>query len=250
MTTGPRAAHLNQTEGPVELSVIIPAFNEALGVEAALRRYDEVLAHLPISYEILLIDDGSKDDTFVAAEGVARVNRRVKVLRNEENTGQVSCILQGFAVASGSVLLHNGADLPLAPEDTWELSKLWRNGADVIVVERESRYAYGTGRRVMSWLNVLLVRLLIRSPVSDHNFAQVYRREVIEQLNVETRGVSTVTTELIVKAARAGFEVTAVSLPYHARVSGESTIDLAKTAHSIWELLRLAWLLRSRPTRR
>jgi len=135
-------------------------------------------------------------------------------------------------------------DLPLAPEDTSLLLDALRSGADIVVVERRNREAYGVIRKLISWSNVALVRLLLRSPFLDHNFVQAYRRSALERLPVESAGVSTVTAELISKGVAAGYKVVSVPATYHARRAGRSSVTVRRIVRSILELLRLRAILR------
>ncbi len=230
------------TPAPIELSVILPAYDEGSSVRDAVERYVAVLGTLEIQYEIIVVDDGSSDDTLAVAHEVARRHETVRVLANSTNQGQVRSILSGMAEARGAVVTHNGVDLPFDPSETNRLLDVISRGADVVVVERTGREAYTAARKLISWCNILLVKFLFRTPFSDHNFVQAFRRHVLEAIRVESRGVSTVTTELILKSIVQGFDVRSIRADYHTRIQGSSTITLRKIARTIGELGRL-WVI-------
>ncbi len=230
----------------VVLSLVLPAYNEGALVSEAVERCAAALRTCGASFEIIVVDDGSSDDTCRRANELTRSEPSLRVLRNDTNRGQVYSILRGFAEARGSLLMHNGIDLPFDPADTPLVLSAFDRGADVVVVERLDRAAYGRVRKIVSWTNVTLVGLLLRSPVRDHNFCQAYRRSVIEAIEPVTDGVSTVTTELIVKAARLGLKVESLKLPYHRRLAGTTTVNLGSTLHTVFQLLRLWRNLRSK----
>ena len=232
----------------IELSVILPAYNEQAGVASAIQQYLAALPACCPSFELLVIDDGSADDTSATARRAAEGNPRVRVLRNEVNLGQVATILRGFREARGEVLTHNGIDLPFNPEETGTMLARIRGGADVVVVERVDRQVYGAFRKFVSWCNIVLVKVLFRSPFTDHNFVQAYRRRVLDAFAVESRGVSTVTPELILKSLAAGFSVVRMEAPYHRRSSGKSSVSIKKIMHTVGELLRL-WRILGRNRR-
>jgi glycosyltransferase involved in cell wall biosynthesis len=234
----------------IELSVVLPAFNEGAAVAHAIERYCAALPQCCRDFELLVIDDGSRDDTRAVAERAAGHDPRVRVLVNEKNMGQAATLLRGFAETRGQIIMHNGIDLPFDPADTGRVLNLMREGADVVVVQRIDRQAYGLFRKLVSRCNVLLLRALFGSPFRDHNFVQAYRRCVIEAIPVESRGVATVTPELIVKALAAGYTVRAVDAPYHRRQSGKSTITLKRIFHTANELVRLRVVLGRRPLSR
>lgn len=233
------------------LSVILPAYNEAdslaQAVQAHLAAFER--ARLPGS-EIILVDDGSRDDTPTVARALAAEDARVRLLRLEQNTGQAVAILAGFAAARGRWLTHNGVDLPLSPVDLADLAHLLM-AADaagpenlaLLVVERQDRTAYGWRRKLLSWANMALVRLLFNSPVRDHNFVQFYRRDLLTVVEPFSRGVSTITLELILRAYQQDYGVLAVQAAYRPRRSGKSRLKWRAAWHACWETLRLRWLL-------
>jgi len=227
------------------LTVVLPAFNEAGTLKAAVDRYGHILTECCDDFEILIVEDASTDDTAAIAAQLAIHSPRVRVISNEANLGQVGSLLRGFAEARGDVVTHNGVDLPFPPEQTGAIVDLMQIGADVVVVERINRAAYGIVRKVVSWVNVFLVKFLFQSPIDDHNFVQAYRRSVLEQISVESRGVSTVTTELILKSIRAGFEVRRLRSDYCERKLGQSSMTVRAVFQSVKELLRL-WIIMRR----
>jgi glycosyltransferase involved in cell wall biosynthesis len=224
---------------------VLPAYNERAAVAATVGAYLRELPEAGITdFELILVDDGSSDGTGDAADEAARSDGRVRVVRHERNRGQVAAILTGFRAARGAVLTHNGFDRPFRPADTAGPLGMIRGGADVVVVERISRSAYGPVRWVMSKANVALLRLAFRSPFRDHNFVQFYRRAVLETVPVLSSGVSTVTPELILRAAAAGFVVRACPGEYHRRTTGASTVTARKVARTVSETARLWGLMR------
>lgn len=238
------------------LSVILPAYNEEAALAEAVDAHRAVLERIGIpGFELVVVDDGSQDGTATAACELVGEDQRVRLLRLETNRGQAMAILAGFAAARGRWLVHNGVDLPLAPAELARLLHLLAaadasepTGPAVVVVERQDRSAYGFTRKLLSWANISLVRLLFDSPVRDHNFVQFYRRDVLAAVRPASRGVSTVTLELVVRAHSKGFGVLAVPAAYRPRRQGTSSVRWRTAWHACRETLRLRWLLwRERP---
>jgi glycosyltransferase involved in cell wall biosynthesis len=223
----------------IELTVILPAYNEGEAVADAVTRYISALPGCCEGFEIIVVNDGSRDDTGAFAEQLARDHPEVRVVNHETNRGQVAALLSGIEKSCGRVITHNGIDLPFDPCETSRMLDQIRMGADVVVVERTSRQAYGLFRKVVSWCNIVLIKLLFRSPFVDHNFVQAYRQSVLKAVTVESRGVSTVTPEIILKALAAGFRVERMSADYAARNRGKSSISLRRIAHTSLELFQL-----------
>jgi glycosyltransferase involved in cell wall biosynthesis len=225
--------------------VVLPGYNERHSLAAAVHRYLDALPRCGIdSFEIIVVNDGSTDGSGELADGLARTDPRVRVLHHERNLGQVAGILSGFRAARGGILTHNGMDLPFEPADTARALEHFAQGADLVVVERANRQSYGITRKIVSWCNIMLLRVLFRTPFYDHNFTQFFRCEVFQSVTVRSTGVSTVTPELIFRSLRRGYRAVSMSATYHPRQAGQSTITLRKTLHAFWQTLRLRWLMR------
>lgn len=231
-------------DSPVELSIILPAYNEGKAVGEVAERYVAALCRLNCSFEIVVVNDGSTDDTLAQAQKAESLHPQIRLVDNGRNLGQVGSILNGFAHAHGRIFMTNAVDLPFDPDHTARVLQLLHQGADVVVVERSDRKAYGVARKFLSWANIVLIKILLRSPFKDHNFVQAYRREVTDAITVESSGVSTVTPELILKALALGFRVVSIQAPYLARRTGQSTITWRKTVHTTLQLFQLARILR------
>ncbi len=231
------------TADPIELSVILPAYNEGRAVCDAVELYLAALPQCCPNFEIVVVNDASRDDTLALIQAMARDNPRVRVLDNEKNMGQPLSMLRGFAHARGEIVTHNGVDLPFDPADTGKALARMRQGPDVLVVERESRESYGAFRKLVSWCNIAVIWVLFRSPFYDHNFVQFYRRRVVDSIDVKTRGVSNPPVELIVKSIARGFRVEGMFAPYHPRRSGKSSVTLRKIVHTALELLQMRLMM-------
>ena len=223
----------------MEISVILPVLNEGGNLGDLLRRLREILDRQGLSYEFVVIDGGSRDNTReVAAEHGARV-------LNEDFPGYAGALLTGFRNGRGDYLLTLDADLSHEPAF---VTKMWqaRNLADIVIASRYVRggVAYTTfGRRALSRaLNVVLRRML-SVPVRDLSSGyRLYRREVLEQLNIGGRNFE-VLEEILVKAYAAGFSITEVPFTYFPRHRGVSHarlvrfgLDLAKSSFKLWKL--------------
>jgi glycosyltransferase involved in cell wall biosynthesis len=166
------------------ISVVIPAFNEAARVERCLAETVEVLEGLHVPYEVILVDDGSEDETVELARATAEQLPRVRVIGHEVNMGKGSALVRGASAALGDLVLFVDADLEVHPR---QLELLWetleREHADVVIgskLHRESRIEYPLQRRILSLGYYALVRLLFRLPVHDTQTGlKLYRREVL-----------------------------------------------------------------------
>lgn len=119
---------------PPQLSVVIPAFNEAARLPATLVRIKEYLEQTSLSHEILVVDDGSRDDTAACAQ--AALPGSVRVLSNEKNRGKGFAVRRGMLEARGARRLMSDADLSTPIEELERLMRKMDEGFDVVIASR------------------------------------------------------------------------------------------------------------------
>ena len=242
---------LERDENRPALTVVLPAYNEEAALPVTVRTYLETLGADGLGdCEVVLVDDGSRDRTGAVADELARGDRRVRVIHHARNQGLSSAFLDGCRAARGRVITWNGADMPFHPRDVKRMLDEIARGADMVVVERRDRKAYSLRRKIVSWSNVLVLRVLFGSRFHDHNFVQFFRREVFGSMRIVSTGASSVTAEMIFRAVRMGFRVVPVAAEYHQRALGESTITTSKILHTVAETLRLWRRMRAEARRR
>lgn len=121
------------------ISVVAPAFNEQQLIDEFVRRVSSSIDPVESDFEIVLVDDGSADDTFARITSLHAADARVKAVRLSRNFGQEAAIQAGLAFASGETIVLLDSDLQDPPELIPELVEKWRGGCDVVVAERSTR---------------------------------------------------------------------------------------------------------------
>ena len=219
--------------------MIMPGLNEEANVERAVRRMVAALEPAVETFEIIVIDDGSTDRMGEIAARLAAEEPRVRVLRNERNLNYGLSLRRGIGAARCEWILHDGMDLPLAPEDIGHFTPHF-DDADVIVARRTSRAAHSRWRRVTSWTNQALLRVLFAPKTEDLNFVQFYRRSVVQALPVISSSPAAVTPELILRAERSGRRVREVTVEFRRREAGRA--HFGRLHDIVWTLRDLARL--------
>src|SRR4030042_4927816 len=115
----------------MDLSVVIPMFNEAENAERTIQRVDEVLAQFGGSYEIIPVNDGSTDGTLEVLKGIAGQNGKVKVSSYPKNAGRGKALRRGFKESVGEVIVSIDADLSYGPGYILDLVDVLRNDPDI-----------------------------------------------------------------------------------------------------------------------
>ena len=151
----------NQGRPPIErrgITVIFPAYNEEQNIRRAIEQSMDAMASRFKSFELLIIDDGSRDNTGSIAEELAETYPQITVMHNERNMGLGESLYRGFQCAKGELVVQNAMDYPL---DLRDLDKLLPvlNEADVVVAVRRAYAGYTPYRKLTSKVNRALLRL-------------------------------------------------------------------------------------------
>ena len=115
-----------------ELSIVIPAYNEQKNVGLLYHKLKEVLSSMTKSYEIIFVDDGSTDSTFLELENIQKKDLNVIVIKFRGNFGQTFALDAGFKASQGKVIIAMDADLQNDPADIPKLLEKMREGYDVV----------------------------------------------------------------------------------------------------------------------
>lgn len=221
------------------LSLIIPAFNEEAGIATAIAEADDVLAALSDEYEILVVDDGSRDATFAVASKAARNRPQVRVLRHPQNRGYGAALRTGFEAARLDHVAFTDADCQFHLADLSLLTPLLSR-YPVVVGYRLDRQD-PPRRRFLSWGYNVLARTLLGTGVRDVDCAlKVFRREALVHLLPEAPGFF-VNTEMLSRARQLGFEVAEVGVRHRPRLRGSSKVSLGDIPKTLATLLPFWW---------
>ncbi|MDY7085890.1 MAG: glycosyltransferase family 2 protein [Actinomycetota bacterium] len=125
------------------ISVVAPVFNEGAGVERFVGRLTEVLTGAGFTYELVLVDDGSTDDSWAFVARQAMLDERVRGLQLSRNFGKEAAVLAGLEHAAGDAVVVIDADLQHPPEAIPEMVRRWRQGAHVVEAVKRSRTGQG-----------------------------------------------------------------------------------------------------------
>ena len=221
------------------LSLVIPAYNEAAGIRAAIDEADEVLLTLCRRYEILIVDDGSSDDTYAAACAAARDLRRVHIVRHRSNCGYGAALRTGFTVARYERIAFTDADCQFHLADLASLLALSARYPVVVGYRMNRQDAWR--RRFYSWGYNVLARGLLRTGVRDCDCAlKVFQREALAPLMPASDGFF-VNTEMLSRARRLGFEIAEVGVRHRQRRHGASKVSLLDIPRTLATLLPFWW---------
>jgi glycosyltransferase involved in cell wall biosynthesis len=219
------------TPHPLDISVVIPIYNEEENVGELVERVSEVMEATGYVFEVILVDDGSCDGTLdLLREACGRVaGLRVVALRR--NFGQTSALQAGFDHARGRIIVTLDGDLQNDPADVPRLIALIERGADVVSGWRRDRQDTLFLRKIPSLIANGLIRLLTGVPVHDQGCSlKAYRREVIERLDLYSDMHRFITVLTMWNAAK----ISEVEVTHHPRRAGSSKYGLTRVGYA-WQ---------------
>lgn len=205
----------------VELSLVFPACDEEPNVGPLLDAALALAPRLARDFEIVVVDDGSRDGTAALVEARRRSEPRLRLVRHPENRGYGAALRSGLREARGELVFFSDADLQF---DLAELATLLAHARDFDVVagyRAPRRDPWGRRAIALAWRSV--VRALFGLRVRDIDCAfKVFRRHVIEAMPLASIGAF-VNTEILVRAERAGYRIHEVPVSHRPRRFGRQT---------------------------
>jgi glycosyltransferase involved in cell wall biosynthesis len=231
----------------VSLSLIIPAFNERDGIEKCLYETYVALSEIVNDFEIIVIDDASRDGTYDLACRFKESGNysKIQVFQNSENLGQGGSLKKGFDLAQKELLAHNSVDMPFHNRD-WKALITQAKDADMVIVERVDRGNYGAYRKLISYTFVSMLNIIFSQKMTDYSFIQVFKKEIYHKcVQPRIRGTALFMPSLIVTALKRNLNVKRIKAEFQKRGCGAETgASLKNIILGIYELVILRFGVR------
>lgn len=224
----------------LDLSIIVPFYNEEASVLAMYDALTEALKEEPQSYELVFVDDGSEDQTFQIAAGLATKDKRVKVIKFRRNYGQTPAMVAGIDYAQGRILMTMDGDLQNDPADIPMFLKKIDEGFDIVVGWRHRRQDKLITRKIPSKIANWLIGKVTGIPIKDNGCSlKAYRATVIKQIPL----YSEMHRFIPAMASISGARVAEIKVRHHARRFGESKYGLSRIYKVLIDLLAVKTLI-------
>lgn len=226
--------------GGMALSLVIPVYNEEENLRDLYRELKETCGGLAESYEIIFIDDGSRDGSFEMLRDIQAADPLVRVIRLRKNFGQTAALAAGFDFARGEVIVTLDADLQNDPRDIPRLLETIREGADIVNGWRKSRKDPFLTRRLPSLIANGLISRITRVRLHDYGCTlKAFRREVVKNINLYGE------LHRFIPAIASNIGVSSVEIPvnHRPRRRGRSKYNILRTPRVVLDLLTVKFLL-------
>lgn len=221
MTKAEGTYHASPLTAQSTISVVLPAYNEEENVGQAVQSVLEVMNSITPHYEVIVVDDGSRDRTSEVVRELAASHPQVRLIRHEVNQGYGGALTSGFKAATRELIFFTSSDNQY---DVGEIKKLlpFIATADLVIGYRAHRQDPFI-RRLFAWGWNTLVNLLFGYVARDIDCAfKLFKREVLSHVPIASRGAM-IDTELLVGAKRRGFSIVEVPVSHFPRLAGSQT---------------------------
>lgn len=223
----------------LDLSLIIPFYNEEENITEAYHRIKKVVSQLDRSYELIFIDDGSTDGGFEILKKVAERDSHLRIIRFTRNFGQTAAMSAGFGSARGRIYITLDADNQNDPTDIPQILEKMKEGYGVVSGWRKDRHDTFITRKLPSLMANKLISIVTGVPLKDYGCTlKAYDSRYVDAFTL----YGEMHRFIPAYARLAGAKVTEVPVKHHARTKGKSKYGLSRTFKVILDLLTVKFL--------
>jgi glycosyltransferase involved in cell wall biosynthesis len=224
----------------IELSVVIPIRNEAASLVELHREFTETLTGFARAYEILIVDDGSTDDSFEILKRLQASDPRLRVIRFRRNYGQTAAFAAGFAHARGRLIVTSDGDLQNDPHDIPAMVTQLEGGFDIVCGWRKDRKDALVSRRLPSTLANALISIVTGVHLHDYGCSlKVFRAEIVKDMKL----YGEMHRFLPAIASEQTSSIGEMVVNHRARKYGQSKYGIGRTVRVVLDLLTVKFLL-------
>jgi len=227
---------MNQSR-PIEVSVLIPAKDEAENLPELVRQCDAALSPAGFGFEVIIVNDGSTDATERVLEGLTAKHPWLQSVTHRRQKGIADALRSGADAARGNILVFYPADLQYKPEDIPRLvAPILKGEADIVTGTKQGKYE----KAFVSTVYNTLCRWLFGIRVTDLNSVKAYRREImdVQPLRPDWHRY------MVVIAAAEGYRLTSTPVPLYPRTAGTSKFGWGRIPIGVLDLLSVWFQLR------
>jgi len=224
----------------MELSVVVPVYNEEANVEPLIGEINGVLRHLGKSYEVVVVDDGSEDQTFAVLSKLHREQPTMKVVRLKRNFGQTAALAAGLAYARGEIVVLMDGDGQNDPADIPGLLVKLAEGNDMVAGWRFNRRDPFLNRRLPSMIANRLISWTTRVKLHDYGCTlKAMRKDIAKDLKLYGEMHRFIPAIAYERGAR----IAELKVNHRPRLRGQSKYGITRTLRVVLDLLTVKFMI-------
>lgn len=224
-----------------DISIVVPVFNEVENIENFSRELNNVLTTLNKNYEVLLIDDGSKDGTWEKMVECSRLYKHFKLIRFRRNFGQTAAMSAGFRLSEGEIIITLDADLQNDPADIPKILEEMGKGFDVVSGWRKNRKDTFINRRLPSMMANALISKITGVALHDYGCTlKAYRRDIVSNIHL----YGEMHRFIPALADWVGGTLSEIVVNHRPRTAGTSKYGISRTFKVMLDLMTVKFLLK------
>ena len=228
------------SQDPIRFSIVVPLYNEAASLTPLYVRLTQVMTSLEGRYELIFVDDGSRDATPQLLREIYESDSRVKAITLRRNFGQTAALKAGFDAARGDIVISMDGDLQHEPEQIPAFVAKLEEGYDIVSGWRAERQDNWFSRRLPSKIANWAMSKLARVPLHDFGTTfKAYRREIIQ--NIQLYG--DLHRFIPALATGAGARIVEIPITNPPRENGKSNYGISRVFRVFFDLLSTKFLL-------
>src|SRR5271154_4797021 len=229
-----------RTDASIHYSIVVPSFNEQESFPQLYMKITEVMDSIGEPFEMVFVDDGSKDNSYKVLSDIYEHDRRVNVVRLRRNFGQTAALKAGFDFARGDVVISMDGDLQHDPDEIPRFLEKIEEGYDLVSGWRANRRDHLLMRRLPSRIaNWMMAKL---SGIELHDFGttfKAYRREILQEIQL----YGELHRFIPALASSTGARIAEVPISNLERKSGKSNYGIGRTIRVFFDLIMVKFLL-------
>lgn len=218
------------------LSVVIPIYNEESNIMELYSRLTQVIKYLKVEYDIIFVDDGSKDNSFNIIKEISKSDKRVRAIRFRKNYGQTAALTAGFNYASYETVVTMDGDLQNDPADIPRMIQKLNHGYDLVCGWRHQRKDPLFTKKIPSLLASFIRRRMGKDIIHDSGCTlKAFNKKSIKRLNLigETHRF----IPLILQ--KEGYKITEIKVQHHERKKGKTKYGVKRLWRGFFDMLSI-----------
>lgn len=225
-----------------QVSFITPVYNEQHNIPGVFRDlYAVIQAHPEWNAEVIMVEDGSKDQTREVMLDLVKKYPQTQLILHEKNQGYNQSMRDGMARARGKYVMYVGADEEFdcseIPSFIEPLLAEGEKHADLVLGVRWQRNAYKLHRFFISVIYIFFLNWIYKMRINDYNWSQAWSRELLERMELESKSLFML-PEIILKGHDLGYVIKEVPSNHRGRRTGRSSLNMKIMGYALWDAIR------------